>query len=626
MLPNIQFYGGIQGIGGNQILVVASNGKAVLLDFGFDFGISGQYFDGFMKIRDKQALVDALKIGMMPWPTGDLKGIYRNDLSALNQDWIQACYDGEISGIKNNTSNIINDLKESSIVTDLLLSHAHLDHVGSIKYLHPSINIVCSETTKIILERLDVVSGSGSTFNDIISYKPLVIDQESDDDIDSNGVEDGQESLELEGKSKKTQYISRNIIPCKEKEDFIVADGGLRIQFWPVDHSIPGAGAFLIEDTQTKQRLIYTGDFRLHGPSGYLTKDFIESAMNFHADSLIIEGTRITPDPSLEPHLINIDDRKNQFKDENDVKMHIIDFLQTIHMNDPHKLVCFNCSNRDLWRLGSLYQAAVSNGRTLVVDSKIYDLIHYLDPNSTKFGIDKTRIKVYLPRKDLGIYCGSDYKGAPAIREVFHLPMEQHGPLLKQYDEECRIKHESKYISDMAEYNKEMVNWVANGSILPKPRKPADRKYKTKTELPKPLQFWVDAPFRISAKEIHDNQGQYLLYLSPFVLNELFDIQPDPGSYYISSTSSPFDEEGVLDERRRNNWFKLFKIPVDNGHIGNFHCSGHIAEEQIFQTIDKIKPKVAYLVHSEGKSVFQSKLNGSIKGIVPQLGTKYSFN
>lgn len=625
MLPNIQFYGGIQGIGGNQILVVASNNKAALLDFGFDFGISGLYFDGFMKIREKQALVDALKIGMMPWPTGDCKGIYREDLSKLNQEWIQACFNVEFRE-KSGNANILDDLTASPIVTDLLLTHAHLDHVGAVRYLHPSINIVCSETTKVILERLDIVGGASSTFNDIVSYKPIGGDQEEEDDSEPNGADTSEQTTDSGQNSKKSNETSRKIIAYKEKQEFLVADGGLRVQLWPVDHSIPGAVAFLIEDVQTHQRLIYTGDFRLHGPCGELTKIFITAAKKFAPHSLIIEGTRITPDPSPEPPLMQIDGRKNELQNENDVKMHMIEFLKFIQIKDPQKLVCFNCSIRDLWRIGTLYAAAKASGRILVVDSKVYDLLTYLDPDGTKFNIDKTQIKVYLPRKDSGLYRDKDYAKSPSILEVFKNPSPDIPALLKEYNEERKTKYDREYPKKHADYEKKMADYEQSGKSGRKPNKPKSFSEKKEKDLPNYKFFWFAAPFRITAKEIHENQGRYLLFLSPYILNEYFDIQPDPGSYYISSTSSPFDEEGVLDERRRNNWFKLFNIPLDNGHIGNFHCSGHMAEADIFKTIETINPKAVYLVHSEGKSKFSTTLNGSIKGILPQSGTKYSFN
>ena len=135
--------------------------------------------------------------------------------------------------------------------------------------------------------------------------------------------------------------------------------------------------------------------------------------------------------------------------------------------------------------------------------------------------------------------------------------------------------------------------------------------------------FWEDPPFKIIARDIHARQGDYLLYMTPYIMNELFDVQPDPGAYYILSTSGPFDEEGQIDDKRRKNWLRLFGIPEDDAHHGHFHCSGHMAESEVFATIEQISPKQVFLVHSLGKNAFESNVKPPIMPIIPQEGQKY---
>jgi ribonuclease J len=64
---------------------------------------------------------------------------------------------------------------------------------------------------------------------------------------------------------------------------------------YPVDHSILGATAYILRGDTT---IAYTGDFRLHGKNGDLTREFVKRAKD--ASVLIIEGTRAGPSSGKE--------------------------------------------------------------------------------------------------------------------------------------------------------------------------------------------------------------------------------------------------------------------------------------------------------------------------------------
>jgi len=607
----VKFFGGLRGIGGNQILVVASNEKSILLDFGYDFGIANQFFDEFMKVRKKIALVDGTTVGLIPWPEGELKGIYRSDLFSLNLDWIEESH--QIYQSKTGRKDLL-ELEGPVSVKEIIVSHAHLDHIGGIKYLNPEIKIVCSKTTKKIMERLEATSGSSSSFKEIISYKPI-------------GQYKKPQDMEV-GKSpriSKVVPIERSITSLASGDTVFLADGGLKVTLFEIDHSLPGASGFLIEDTITHQRLVYTGDIRQHGPLGDKTKEFIQHVKSFKPHTMITEGTRITPDLDSTETLIEIDGRKDELSDEKSVLESLNQFLRNIQNTDPEKLIFFNCSGRDLWRIGTFYQATKEIDRTLVVDPKIFDLLYHLDSSGKIFGIDLKKIKVYIPRKNWGIYEYDDYTNLQAIKEVLKYPSDKLSELLENYNIRLKNQFAEKQNKKQEEYEAKMKDWERNGKVERKPSKPRSTPFKPKTieDLPTREYFWADAPFKIDAKEIHNNQGKYLVYLPPYSLNELFDIQPDPKGYYISSKSGPFDEEGILDDRRRDNWFTLFDIPKDEIHFGHFHCSGHMPEEDLFRMIEEIEPKIVLLVHSKGKKIFLDRFNGKIKGVTPKLDEKY---
>jgi len=71
MTAKLAFYGGVNEIGGNKILLQTENGS-VLLDFGRRMGEYGKYFSEFIQARSKNALRDLIKLGILP----KLDGIY----------------------------------------------------------------------------------------------------------------------------------------------------------------------------------------------------------------------------------------------------------------------------------------------------------------------------------------------------------------------------------------------------------------------------------------------------------------------------------------------------------------------------------------------------------------------
>jgi ribonuclease J len=75
-MAQLSFYGGINEIGGNKILL-EDDSKSLLLDFGFPYGTNKQYYEEYLKPRTGAGLLDHLKMGLIP----PLEGIYRNDLS-----------------------------------------------------------------------------------------------------------------------------------------------------------------------------------------------------------------------------------------------------------------------------------------------------------------------------------------------------------------------------------------------------------------------------------------------------------------------------------------------------------------------------------------------------------------
>src|SRR3990172_1259380 len=74
-MTQLTFYGGVNEIGGNKILLEDGD-KRLLLDFGFPFKKHKLYYEEYMKPRGGAGLLDPLTMGMLP----PLEGLYRDDL------------------------------------------------------------------------------------------------------------------------------------------------------------------------------------------------------------------------------------------------------------------------------------------------------------------------------------------------------------------------------------------------------------------------------------------------------------------------------------------------------------------------------------------------------------------
>jgi len=102
-------------------------------------------------------------------------------------------------------------------VSAVILSHAHQDHYGFVRFLHPAIHLYMSLGTRSLVEVSNIFLGTGVNLDQVetfVMWQPFRV-----------------------GEFAVTPYL--------------------------MDHSAPDAAAFLIE--ADGQRLFYTGDFRGHG-------------------------------------------------------------------------------------------------------------------------------------------------------------------------------------------------------------------------------------------------------------------------------------------------------------------------------------------------------------------------
>jgi ribonuclease J len=119
----------------------------------------------------------------------------------------------------------------------------------------------------------------------------------------------------------------------------------------------------------------------------------------------------------------------------------------------------------------------------------------------------------------------------------------------------------------------------------------------------------IDRNKLLKANEIHSNQGDFIVVLRFFDLQELIDLQPEIGSIYIHSSSEAHTEEQMVDEWRMDNWLKVFNL-YPKIHL---HASGHAKKEDLMRIVSEISPKFVLPVHTENPQEFLKYFPDKVK-------------
>ena len=482
-MTTIKFHSGVNEIGGNQILL-EDRGTRVFLDFGMPMGRANSYFAEFLKPRNLGGMGDLIEFGLLP----RMRGIYRKDYAR------HTGYGDEGS---------------DNSVDAVLLSHAHVDHCSYIHYLRPDIPVHCTEESRLIMKCFQDTGGS----EEYLRYKEAFKTYKN---------RTGEMSR---AKSEKNRVeVDRNIRVIKPRQHRLKLDS-IEVEAVPIDHSLPGTCAFIIY--ASGGTIAYTADIRYHGRRKKDTERFVKRCADEKVDVMLCEGTRL--------------DVKGPSKTEYDVEGDVGSAVAK-----AGALAVCSYPVRDLDRFLSIYSAAKTAGRDMVIDLKqAYLLRLFREAGIREYPAhDDRRIRIFVPRKSWGLY---------------GRPPEQWPKRLVD--------------ADYAVWERELI----------------------------------DMKNAAGADYVREHQRECVMYCSDFGLSSLIDVRPEKGaSTYIRSQTEPFSDEMEMDHRRVKKWLEHFGLGGGkSGWAAHSHVSGHGTGDQIVRIVKEAGPKSVIPIHTERARMFE---------------------
>lgn len=322
-MVSLGFYGGVDEIGGNKILL-DDGGTRVWLDFGQSFNMGTEYYINWLQPRRGNGLRDYFEFGLLP----RIHGLYSEEvLGDTDLRWEDPSFQG------------------------VFVSHAHADHVNHLQFVDQDVPVFLGKGTRFFMDAMEKTSNWANYGNH-----------------DYRGFRTG---------------------------DVIELDN-LEVHPVHVDHSIPAAYGYVIYTSE--KTIVYSGDMRIHGSRGDMTREFLELAREAKPDAMICEGTR----------MVRISNRRHL--SEARVASEVRKVCETA--NRDGKSVIFTQPSRDVDRWRTFYEAAQDCGRVLVIHPKTaYLLERLLDDEHLDMPdpMKDERISVYYKRKRSGTYSEKDY-------------------------------------------------------------------------------------------------------------------------------------------------------------------------------------------------------------------------
>ncbi len=327
---------GGRSIGGTK-LVLEDSDTTLLLDFGLNYSVYGMYFEEFMRPRSSRGLRDLWELGLIP----KVSGLYRDDL--FPSDFAPK-------------SNLM--LRPDA----LIISHAHMDHVGMVGTLREDLPLIGSAISAAIMKSMQD-TGKADSWSEMAYVIPKVQSTTDRRALCSAGtsVDAVARPFFTTGRLTKDLSMLWNSPPnpstkARGLEPAIVQGnlghvGNLSFAAHSVDHSIPGCLGFVIDSSEGP--VVYSGDLRLHGHGGASTLDFVERLAADRPRLLICEGTRLS--------------RSSQ---RTVTEAEVAERINGLVASSTGRLVVGDFGGRHIERLIAFASAARENRRQFVITAK----------------------------------------------------------------------------------------------------------------------------------------------------------------------------------------------------------------------------------------------------------------
>jgi len=500
MSVEITVYGGAREIGGNQILL-RDGDTSVFLDFGYRFSISNQYFfSDFLKLRDSNGLIDYFEMNAVP----NIPEIYRTDY--LRHDG----YKGPVRP-----------------VDAVLISHAHMDHTGQLNLLNEETPFYATDVTIEVMRRMEEASNQTHNIRDGEKFRYYT---------NRNGGRSRIEKNRSGEREKWEHPLSARAEKIKDME----------IEMLRVDHSLPGAAAYVIQTSAGT--IAYTGDLRFHGKHPEYTQAFVKKAASEDIALLITEGTRVARKQDLKKEV----DRKkdglydnttpDDFETEGDIEAGVTGYISEI----KNGMVIVNFPERDIDRLMSFYRAAVDSDRILAVSpqqamimSGLYEKELLKKEKDIANPLKDEHLRIFVKRAGYGEICNRGGSAADTWQKDYN---------------------SVGFRDFIAEHSDRIVCW----------------------------------------KDLRAEPKKYVLSLNNYQITELIDLRPPEGSLYIKSSTEPFDDEMELDWEKMTRWLDRFGLLKG---MKTAHVSGHASRDEIKNMVETIGPKMVMPIHTTDEGV-----------------------
>ena len=298
---NIRFWGGLKTIGGTVVSVEYKNSR-VIFDFGLTYDPATNIFDGQIKRRSHGMVRDNLRLNLMP----PIDGLYTAEsLGSYQQDLIPA--------------------EDYGQETAVIISHLHLDHIGAMGLIAPSIPVYVTKESHELYQALEVIG---------------------------------------EGVPGNRDYQS-----CDYGVSFSI--GEINITPIQVDHDILGACAYHIQTPDGV--ILYTGDLRMHGKHPEQIDHFINEVNRLGLDALIMEGTTLGSVEEMREAIIG-----NHLIPEGMTTEENIPEKMSDRLKETKGLGIFNVYHRNIDRLTGIIKAAQDSSRKAVFEPESAYLLNKL--------------------------------------------------------------------------------------------------------------------------------------------------------------------------------------------------------------------------------------------------------